>query len=67
MACLALGVGLSEEWLVIHHAQCQAWLQGNYLTSSAAVVHYNYAHLYNEQFVHGRLDRALIFLGLAVF
>jgi len=28
---------------------------------------FSHAHLYNEQFVHGRLDRALIFLGLAVF
>jgi len=27
----------------------------------------SYAHLYNEQFIHGRLDRALILLGLAVF
>jgi len=27
----------------------------------------SYAHLYNEQFVHGRLDRALILHCLAVF
>jgi len=49
---------------------CLEGKRGDYLTSSmllCIIIVTSYAHLYIEQFVHGRLDRALILLGLAVF
>jgi len=50
----------------LSYGDCLEGKRGDYLTSSVLLCT-SYAHLYNEQFVHGWLDRALILLGLAVF
>ena len=55
------------------HLSCGDCMEGKrerLFDQLCAVVHNNCAHhmhLYNERFVHGRLDQALILLGLAVF
>ena len=51
---------------------CMEGKRGDYLTSSVLlciiIVHIICTAIaYNEQFIHGRLDQALILLGLAVF
>ena len=56
----------------LSYSNCLEGKRGDYLTSSVLLcivilLCTSYAHLYNEQFAHGRLDRALILLGLAVF